>query len=105
MLHLRAKAVRWVADGPQPGLVEVSMTDAHGTEWRFVDKPPIFATETLTPQTPYPVDVTIACEVVGRTTDSDEQELLVVSTLMPWGLKTIEGVNEFEVSRTQLTAG
>jgi hypothetical protein len=39
----RIKAIRWVSDDSQPGVVEISMNVAHGTEWRFVDKTPISA--------------------------------------------------------------
>jgi hypothetical protein len=104
MLHLRAKAIRWVADDPFPGLVEVSMTDAHGTDWRFVDKAPVFSVDALTAETTYPVDVIIACAEVQGATDPDGHELVVVSTATPWGLQTSDGWTRFEVSRTQLVS-
>ena len=104
MLHVRAKAIRWVSDLPQPGLVEVSLTDAHGIERRFVDKWPIFTADNLTSNTSYPVDVSIDCDAVARTTDSSGHEIVVVSTAMPWGVVTVDGVDQFEVAADQLVA-
>jgi hypothetical protein len=40
---VRATALRWVSDEPQPGWVEVEFIDADGRRWLVHDKPPIFA--------------------------------------------------------------
>jgi hypothetical protein len=40
--EVRWHTIRWVSEEPQPGWVEVRMTDAFGREWIFLDKPAIF---------------------------------------------------------------
>ncbi|WP_329338050.1 hypothetical protein OG866_25220 [Streptomyces sp. NBC_00663] len=45
-------------DGSCPGFVEVRPTDAHGRQWIFLDKVPIFDDgDALSPEAAYPVDV------------------------------------------------
>ena len=38
MPSLPGRALRWVADEPQPGLIEFSFLDANGLDWRIIDK-------------------------------------------------------------------
>ena len=102
MLYLKAQARRWVADEPQPGLVEVRALDACGREWTFIDKQAIFSTEPLSPDTRFPVDVLIACTEVGRTLANDGQQIVTITTAAPWGVATLEGIHEFEMSLDQL---
>jgi hypothetical protein len=84
-------AVGWVADEPQPGRVEVVMTDADGRTWRFFDKPPIFdAGSDLTSRSNYPVSVTVRVRVL------EEADLLTVST-DPDGVASEEGETVFRV--------
>jgi hypothetical protein len=54
--------VRWLSDEPIPGVVEVEFVDADGMRHILVDKAPIFGAD-LKPDTPYPVDVLVACEI------------------------------------------
>ncbi|MET8751361.1 hypothetical protein ABZW32_14870 [Streptomyces sp. NPDC004667] len=97
MVFLRCKAVRWVDDEPQPGLVEIRFTDAHQQQWAFVDKWPIFTGEDLTPDSAYPVEVGILCDILNTATDT-----LTIS-VAPWGLESLDGRVEFEVRSDQLT--
>ena len=94
--ELQCVAARWVADEPQPGWVEVLMTDAEGRTWRFFDKPPIFdATGTLASGSNYPVPVTVRVRVI------DEGEALTVST-EPAGVASEEGQTVFRVTSSQV---
>lgn len=62
---LPATAVRWVGEVP-PGLVEVELTDHHGTTHTFVDKCAYFGGhENLVPEAAYPVPVDIRCDVTA----------------------------------------
>ena len=88
---LRRMAVRWVADEPQAGRVEVLLTDADGRIWRFFDKPPIFGGGAdLTPVSDYPVAVTIRVRAI------DDREPLAIST-DPDGVASEEGETTFRV--------
>jgi hypothetical protein len=62
MFWVRARAVRWVDDEPQPGWVEVHLQLADGTVARLFDKPPVVdRDDRLRPDSAYPVAVTLAC--------------------------------------------
>ncbi|WP_157529772.1 hypothetical protein [Nocardia sp. NRRL S-836] len=92
-----------MSDDPQPGWVEVQLTDATGTVWSLFDKPPIFdADGQLTPDATYPVDVELDCEIVTREADDNGRELVVISTRRPWGVETESGRHRFEVEPGQL---
>lgn len=97
---IRAKAVRWSADEPIPGLVEVELTDASGQLWHFVDKAPIFDREgKLTPTASYPLELDLACTIIDRTADR-----VVISTAEPWGIETVDGQSRFVVRADQLAS-
>ena len=93
---------RWVADEPQPGLVEVSMVDAHGKRWTFIDKTAIFTAETITARSGFPRDTLIGCEELGRRIEQDGREIATISTAQPWSVETVDEVSEFEVERRSL---
>lgn len=84
MTLLRCEATRWVHeydDGSYPGFVEVRLTDAHGRQWIFLDKVPIFDDgDALSPEAAYPVAVTMYCVIVSRTSDPDGNEVVTIST-------------------------
>jgi hypothetical protein len=74
MAHVRATAVRWISDEPQPGLVEVQLVLADGSVMSLVDKPPIFdAGDRLRPDAAYPIDLELDCRVLD-----DRGEALVI---------------------------
>lgn len=64
MFWVRAQAVRWVDDEPQPGWVEVHLQLADGTVAQLFDKPPVLdRDDRLRPDSAYPVLVTLACAI------------------------------------------
>lgn len=64
MATARAAAVRWVSDEPQPGWVEVILTDASGRKHSIFDKPPLFdAANRVRPDSAYPIEVDLQCDV------------------------------------------
>ena len=88
---LKCEAIRWVSDEPQPGWIEVQMTDASGRMWRFFDKPPMFEGDIpLQPTSPYPVAAAIAVRIV------EEGEVLTVST-DPHHVESEDGESTFRV--------
>ena len=68
--EVRARAVRWVSDEPQPGWVEVHLDLADGTVAKFFDKPPIFTDRDLRPGDTYPVALTLTCTVAEAAVDT-----------------------------------
>ena len=83
---VRCEAIRWVDDEPQPGLVEVVLTDADGTAWSLVDKAPVFdAVGVLRPDADYPISVLVACNVIERRTDDAGRQTAVID-LLPWAI-------------------
>ncbi|GLV88522.1 hypothetical protein Slala03_82110 [Streptomyces lavendulae subsp. lavendulae] len=102
MVFLRCEAVRWVDDEPQPGLVEVRFTDAHHQQWTFVDKWPVFSGEDLHPDSSYPVEVGVLCDILTTGNSADTADTVKIS-VAPWGLESLDGRIEFEVRADQLT--
>ena len=98
MASVRGKAVRWVSDEPQPGWVEVELTDASGTVHSLFDKPPVFVSDdvALLPDSPYPVPVDIDCTVRGEPGGS------AVEVSLRWA-STSDGRLDFVVRRTDVT--
>ncbi len=83
---VRCAAVRWVGDEPQPGVVEVVLTDADGKKWSLVDKAPIFdAVGVLRVDADYPISVLVACNVLERRTDRSGRQTAVID-LLPWAV-------------------
>ncbi|WP_433658962.1 hypothetical protein ACQPW1_42510 [Nocardia sp. CA-128927] len=103
MKNVWCQALRWVDDDPQPGLVEVKMTDMHGGEHLFIDKEPIFTPDSsLGPETAYPVRVLLACEILSTRVLPDGRTALTITTERPWDLESETGQTEFEVTLDQL---
>ncbi|MEV8536193.1 hypothetical protein [Streptomyces sp. NPDC051211] len=102
MVFLLCEAVRWVDDEPQPGLVEVRFTDAHHQQWTFVDKWPVFSGEDLHPDSSYPVEVGVLCDILTTGNSADTADTVKIS-VAPWGLESLEGRIEFAVRADQLT--
>jgi hypothetical protein len=102
MPKLRGQAVRWLGWEPQPGMVEVTMTDAGGCQWSFIDKCSIFSADNLSGESPYPVDVVIGCEILGDQQDDARDDLVCVTTDRPWAIEATNGQTEFVVARDQL---
>ena len=102
MPELRCEAVRWVDDEPFPGIVEVQFLDAAGQRWSLIDKSPVFAQlDELTPDSVYPVKVTVACVILDDVEAPADDEVVTVST-SPDGVTTPDGRDTFTVRTSQL---
>jgi hypothetical protein len=97
---LKCELVRWVSDDPQPGLVEVRLLDANGSEWMFVDKVPIFTVAPVSSATQLPISGEIRCDVVGSRQAPGGQELVDVE--LRDGVETADGVSRLTIRRDQL---
>lgn len=87
------RAVRWVADEPQPGLVECRLVDADGVEHVLIDKTAIFDSDArLRPDASYPIELKLACRVV-RDGDTD------VVVELAHHVESVDGLRTFRVPR------
>jgi hypothetical protein len=100
MDSVKCELVRWVSDDPQPGLVEVRLLDADGSEWMFVDKVPIFTAAPVSSATQLPMPGEIQCEVVGTRQTPGGQEFVDVE--LRDGVETADGVSRLTINREQL---
>lgn len=66
--YVRGAVTRWVVDA-FPGWVEARLIEADGTVVVLTDKVPVFGLDGLTADTPLPVPVELAWEVVRRERD------------------------------------
>ena len=98
LVFVKARATRWVSDEPFPGLVEVELTDGSGKAWTFVDKYPMFGPgDDLRPDGRYPINLTLACTVIDRTSNT-----VTISTAQPWGLESVNGTYHFVMRPDQI---
>ena len=97
MAAVACQVVRWVADEPQPGLVEAQLTDSDGRLWSFIDKEPIFwSGETVSRLSRFPIAGAIRCQVIGHEVLADGREVVTVDTGRPDGVDS-GGVMIFRV--------
>jgi hypothetical protein len=96
--NLKVSIVGWVADEPQPGLVEAHFADSPGQIHVVVDKPPIFTIKDLGPAAAYPVEGMIRGVIVEILDDAT----VIIDTSAPDGIATTDGTSQFAVSRQQL---
>ena len=102
VFYLRCRALRWLDDDPQPGIVEVTFTDADSAAQIMIDKCVIFdADQRLTRSAAYPVDLELPVEVVGRRA-TQAGELLELA--LSWGLGDKLPRHPVWVARDQVTA-
>jgi hypothetical protein len=97
MAAVACQVVRWVADEPQPGLVEAQLTDSDGRLWSFIDKEPVFwSQEAVGRLSRFPVAGAIRCQIIGHAVLADGREVVTVDTRRPDGVDS-GGVTIFRV--------
>jgi hypothetical protein len=75
------------------------MTDASGRTWIFLDKPPIFTNQLITPTTAFPVDGSVRCEIAGRHGTREGQTVVEVTTI---DVDSVDGQHRFQVKADQV---
>lgn len=102
--YLKCEIVRWVADDPQPGIVEARIIDADGRQWSFLDKVAIFDMEgAITRSSDYPHPGLIRCEVLVDASGDLAPTGMSVTTLRPDAVEADSGQSEFRVDLAQLS--
>jgi hypothetical protein len=87
-------------DDAFPGWVEARLTEADGTVVVLMDKVAVFGLDDVTADTPLPVPVELACEVLRYERDRRDRELAVV--VLSDGVADQEGRNQFRVLADQV---
>ena len=87
----------------QPPIVEAEFFDSDGRRQTFVDKEAIFTADWLDASSEYPQPGVIRCEALARWRDSEDRELVRITTARPDGVESTEGLSEFVVLSTQLS--
>lgn len=100
-LDLTYEIVRWVADDPQPGVVEARFTDAAGKTWVLIDKDVIFTSELISSRSAYPQPGGIRCEVLDRWRDPAGRTIVRIWTIDTPGTDG-DVLEECEVQEAQL---
>lgn len=98
---IKAEITRFV-DSYQPGIVEVTFTDAVGRAHRFVEKVPVVTLEELDETSTYPRPTTIDCVIVARGFNDVGEWIITVDTSQPWDISSTTGESTFVVRPNQL---
>jgi len=85
MEYLSVQIVRFV-DEYQPGIVACDFLDAAGHCNTIIAKIPLVSMKDLDAGSTYPRPGGVGYEVIARWRDTDNRELVRVSTHQPWGL-------------------
>lgn len=103
MLGVKVTILRYISDDPQPGIVECELEDANGKQWLFIEKTAIVSAANLDANTIYPQPGIIGCEVVRRSRESANREVVRINTERPWLVESVDGSTEFDVLAESLT--
>jgi hypothetical protein len=104
MMELAVQVVRFVSGDPQPGVVACEFVDAEGRRHTLIDKVPICCFEHLDAHSTYPQPGAVRCEVLARWRDDTGRDAVRVTIDLPDHVESSEGVSEFVVLSTQLSA-
>jgi hypothetical protein len=102
--NIRGMSVQIVkfVDNRFPGWLECEFVDAEGYNHRLIDKVPLFTTALLDATSGYPQSGIARCEILGRSRDDKNRELVTITTARPDTVESTEGLSEFVVLSTQL---
>jgi hypothetical protein len=103
-MELAVEIVRFVSDEPQPGIVACELVDAEGRIHTFIDKVPGFTVKMLDAYSSYPLKGTLRCKKLATWRDENDRDVVRISTQSPDGIDSTEGITEFVVLASQLTA-
>jgi hypothetical protein len=97
VIGIRVTITRYLADDPQPGIVECEFVDANGQHHVFVEKTTVVTWDDINSKSAYPRPGVIACKIMDRYRDEPNREIIVVNTREPWGIESTEKKEEFSV--------
>ena len=101
MTVLPIKITRYV-DSNFPGWVECEFLDSADRRHAFLEKIPVVTTQSVFPESAFPLEGVIACEIVSTWRNSDGALLAKIDTSRPWRISSSEGVEIFDVLASKL---
>jgi hypothetical protein len=102
MLGVKIRVLQYISHHPPPGIVECELVDAHGRHWRFIEKVAVVDSGDLDEKSTYPRPGIFAAEVIQRRREPSGREIVRITTERPWGVESVDGVWEFDVSAETL---
>ena len=103
VVNLTIQIVWFVVDH-QPPIVACELVDAEGRCHTFIDKVWIFLDRTLDADSEYPQTGAVRCAVLNRWRDGHGRDLVRINTADPDFVESTEGLSEFVVPQTQVSA-
>jgi len=103
-MELAVQIVRFISDDPQPGTVACEFVDAAGHRHTLIDKWPICSSKILDAHNAYPQPGIVRCEALARWQDAMGRDVVQITLRRPDGIESSEGVSDFVVLSTQLSA-
>lgn len=94
----------FVADEPQPGIVDCAFTDAFGVVHRFRDKTAIVSRENLSWTSGYPRPGALRCLIQREWSDGEGRRLVCIDTSVD-GVASEQDATQFVVLETQIRRG
>jgi hypothetical protein len=101
MVFLKIKITKYISND-FPGFIECSFTDAFNKQWKIIDKIPVLTTKNIDKNNNFPIEEKIEVEAEKESIDKNGNKLITININKPYGLKTINGENRFEVNINQI---
>jgi hypothetical protein len=102
-VDLSVQIVRFLLDH-QPPIVSCDFVDADGRHHAFTGKLWMFFDGNLDAHSEYPQPGAVRCAVLNRWRDTHGRELVRINTADPDLIESSDGVSEFVVLQTQVSA-
>lgn len=93
---VKVRIVAW-HENYQPGIVECSLIDRFGRDWRFSIKQVYASSVDLGEDSPYPLPGAVDCIVLERGTDAADRPTVRVEIDPPIVNLTQDGVDQFDL--------
>jgi hypothetical protein len=103
LVDVAVRIVRFV-DDYQPGIVACELIDADGRGPTFIDKAPIFTDESLDASSEYPRPGVVRCTALRTWRDERGRDLIAINTATPYCMESGEGLSDFVVLRSHVSA-
>ena len=91
-----------IVNNDQPGYVECAFKDAWDKEHIVHEKVPIVTDKDLDFDSNYPQEAVLRCKILKESNNKDGRKIISVTTSEPWGIETVEGLEEFDLLDEQI---
>jgi hypothetical protein len=99
---VKVTVVGWHENHP-PGIVECSLVDRRGRDWRIALKYYDATKEELSPDSEYPLLGSVLCQILERGVDENGKSIAKIELDVPLENLSENGIDQFEIFTGQLT--